>query len=96
MVEGPIRTCAGCRARRPQGELLRVSHRSDGVVAVDVDGSARSPGRGAYLCYDASCVEQALRTGRLRRALRLDGGLPEGIRSQLVETVTGRKRPGNG
>ena len=37
---------------------------------VVVDPSAGAAGRGAYVCPDAACVEQALIRGRLARAFR--------------------------
>ena len=46
---------------------------SDGRLAPDVPADAsRRPGRGAYLCEDASCVARALERDALllRRALR--------------------------
>jgi predicted RNA-binding protein YlxR (DUF448 family) len=64
----PERTCVGCRAKAPKGDLLRLVRRSDGVVAVDPVGAA--PGRGAYVHRDMGCVAAALRRGSLGRALR--------------------------
>ncbi|MGH7610050.1 MAG: YlxR family protein, partial [Candidatus Dormibacteria bacterium] len=50
------RTCVGCRARRPQAELLRFSQ---GSAAVEVAGpSSPRRGRGAYLCAKMSCWER--------------------------------------
>ena len=40
----------------------------DGRVLIDRKGKA--PGRGAYLCYSNECVERALRSKGLERALR--------------------------
>jgi predicted RNA-binding protein YlxR (DUF448 family) len=71
----PVRTCAVCRARRDQDMLVRVTA-VDGMIAPDgAPGASRRPGRGAYLCVDARCVERALaREGLLlRRALRIGG-----------------------
>ena len=68
MRDAPTRTCLGCRARRPKSELVRLVRRADGVVAVDV--AARLPGRGAYVCADAGCVERALKSGKLSHAFR--------------------------
>lgn len=66
-MTAPIRTCIGCRARRPAADLVR-------IVAVDggLALGAGRPGRGAWLCaadYDA-CGEQALRRRAFERALR--------------------------
>lgn len=68
----PIRTCLGCRSRRPRRELVRLVV-DRGVVAVDARRDR--PGRGAWVCPDEACAERALRDGgrRLRRALRADG-----------------------
>jgi predicted RNA-binding protein YlxR (DUF448 family) len=64
----PTRTCLGCRARRPKGELVRLVRRPDGRIVVD--RGARLPGRGAYVCAEAGCVERALRPGKLVHAFR--------------------------
>ncbi|HVL65467.1 MAG TPA: YlxR family protein [Actinomycetota bacterium] len=76
---GPIRTCTGCRARRPPEELIRVVRRPDGTV-----GIGRGAGRGAYVCRDRRCVERAWRSGALRRTLRVAGPLPDELREQLL------------
>ena len=63
-----MRTCLGCRSRRPKRELVRLVRRADGTVAVDA--AARGQGRGAYVCADAGCVERALKAGKLSHAFR--------------------------
>lgn len=63
----PMRTCVACQTTRPKRELVRVVRRVDGSLAVDRRGKVS--GRGAYLCPTRSCVEQALKTRRLERAL---------------------------
>ena len=82
----PVRTCAGCRERRPQGALIRVAERPDGTVGTDPAGHGRW-GRGAYVCGDPRCIEKALSSGGLRRALRLTRDLPEGLRVELLARV---------
>jgi predicted RNA-binding protein YlxR (DUF448 family) len=66
--DAPARTCLGCRARRPKSELVRLVRRADGALAVDAAG--RLPGRGAYVCPEAGCVERALKAGKLSHAFR--------------------------
>ena len=63
-----FRSCIGCRGRFEPSELLRVVSDPDGRVLIDRKGKA--PGRGAYLCYSNECVERALRSKGLERALR--------------------------
>ncbi|MGH2748299.1 MAG: YlxR family protein [Actinomycetota bacterium] len=91
MVPGPIRTCAGCRKKRPQAELLRVARDVHGAVSVDRSGlGGRRPGRGAYVCPEVSCVEAALDSGRVARGLRVRGGLPEGLKNELLRYATAK------
>jgi predicted RNA-binding protein YlxR (DUF448 family) len=87
---GPIRTCVGCRNRRPQGELLRVARRGDGSVYADP--RRRGPGRGAYVCPDVGCVARAIDSGGLRRALKHEGALPDELRSDLLQTIEERQK----
>ena len=63
--DGPIRTCVGCRQRRPQRDLVRCVLDADGMVRVDRHG----PGRGAWLC-GIDCLVAARRRGGFERAFR--------------------------
>ena len=83
MAVGPLRTCVGCRAQRNQAEMIRLARAPDGTVSVRPD----APGRGAYVCYERDCVEHALRSGRLRKALRLDGPMPEAVADELLGRI---------
>jgi predicted RNA-binding protein YlxR (DUF448 family) len=84
MSTGPMRTCTGCRRRQTQDRLIRVRHAGDGRVSV---GSGA--GRGAYVCFDATCVQKACRSGSLARTLRLGGPIPEDLRRELTELTKG-------
>lgn len=63
----PQRQCAGCRTQRDKRELIRVVRDSEGVVSIDVTG--RKNGRGAYICPKPECLEKAIKTKALERAL---------------------------
>jgi len=63
-----LRSCVGCRGRFEPAELLRLVNDPDGQVLIDRKGKA--PGRGAYLCYSSECIERAVRTRGVERALR--------------------------
>ncbi len=64
----PQRTCVACRAVRPKRELVRIVHTPDGRVVVDERG--KQNGRGAYLCAQRVCWDDALTRHRLDGALR--------------------------
>ena len=64
----PQRTCVGCRTSSAKREFVRTVRTPEG--AVEVDATGKRPGRGAYLCGQRSCWEEALKKDRLARALR--------------------------
>lgn len=59
----PMRTCVSCRTSKPKRELLRVVRTPDGHVQLDASG--KKAGRGAYLCAQLGCWENALKRKRL-------------------------------
>jgi len=64
----PLRTCIGCRKKRPSGELLRFTSCGDSVV-LSTKKDKRT-GRGCYVCPTKKCLEMAIKTKILSRALR--------------------------
>ena len=62
---GPQRTCVGCRRVAPSEALVRLTVR-EGRVAL---AEPRPVGRGAWLCPQPDCFEQAVRRRALDRAL---------------------------
>ena len=63
----PFRTCVSCRVRHPQSHLYRFI--CDGEK-VQMDGNSRNSGRGAYVCQKTKCLEIAINSDRLERALK--------------------------
>ena len=53
---------------RGQRELVRLALAAHGQV--QPDPAQRLPGRGAYICPEAACVQRALRPKVLERALK--------------------------
>ena len=64
------RSCVACRQTAGKGELVRFVRTGNGAVVLDATG--RVPGRGAYVCHDATCLEKALASHKLMRALRTE------------------------
>ncbi len=79
----PMRMCVACREMKPKKELLRVVRTPDGPVQLDPTG--RLNGRGAYLCGRPECLERALKSNALGRALecRLEPGTVETLREAV-------------
>ena len=65
----PQRTCIGCRTVRPKRDLIRIVRTPEGEILLDPTG--KQSGRGAYICPDAACMEQALKKKQLERALEV-------------------------
>jgi predicted RNA-binding protein YlxR (DUF448 family) len=63
----PQRTCVACGTTTNKRELVRIVRTAEGVSA---DTTGKVAGRGAYICSQASCWEQALKKGRLARSLK--------------------------
>lgn len=83
MKREPQRTCVGCREVFPQKELLRIAATADSGPVLDF--RQKKPGRGAYLCYQASCVAQARKRQSLQRALKCP--VPENIWIEIDRAV---------
>ena len=64
----PMRMCVSCREMQPKKELVRVVRTPEGAVVLDTTG--RANGRGAYLCKKCACLEKAIKSRALERALR--------------------------
>ena len=59
--------CVACREMRAKKDLMRVVRTAEDGLALDLTG--KLSGRGAYLCRDAACVQKAIKTRALERAL---------------------------
>lgn len=85
----PIRQCVACRAKKEKRDLARVVRTPDGTIAVDTRG--KMAGRGAYLCKEIACLEKAVKSRALQRALDCD--IPdetlEMLRRQMEEAGDG-------
>lgn len=69
----PIRTCIACRQTDGKRQLVRVVRVAATAAAgpvVKIDPTGKLAGRGAYICRNRSCWEQALTGRRLAAALK--------------------------
>ena len=92
-LEGPVRTCVGCRARAHRSVLLRVAaSESDGLWSAVPDPRRRLGGRGAWVHPDQACLDLAERRRAFSRALRL-GGPPDTTTLREFVAVGNALRP---
>ena len=78
-----MRMCVGCREMKEKRELLRIVKSAEGQISFDRVGKA--PGRGAYICRSAECLEKAVRQRQLERAL--ETRIDESVFAQLMEEI---------
>ncbi|OFI07728.1 hypothetical protein CLOACE_00760 [Clostridium acetireducens DSM 10703] len=81
----PQRMCTGCLETKPKKELIRVVKNKEGEVSVDLTG--KKPGRGAYICKNAQCLEKAFKAKRLQK--NLETKIDEEIYNRLQEEING-------
>ena len=66
----PMRQCAACREKKEKYALARVVRTPAGEVLYDAKGKVS--GRGAYICKDLKCLEKAVKSRALSRALETE------------------------
>ena len=83
----PMRQCVGCREMKPKKELVRVVKAPDGGISVDFRGKA--PGRGAYVCPSAACLQRAIKSRALER------GFETKIPQEIYDSLLARMEAGD-
>ena len=67
------RKCVGCGEFKTRENLIRIMKTDkDGLV---VNPNSKTFGRSAYLCYNQSCIELALKKSKLNKALKTNATL---------------------
>ena len=75
----PVRQCVACRQQKEKPQLARVTRTPDGKILYDPKGKVS--GRGAYLCKSVSCLDKAIKSRALSRAL--DCEIPDEVYQTL-------------
>lgn len=81
--KAPERRCTGCGESKPKKELLRIVRSPEGEISIDLTG--KSPGRGAYICKNETCLKNARKTGRLGRSLNAE--IPDDVFQRLIAEI---------
>ena len=79
----PLRKCIGCNEMKDKRELVRIVRNKEGEISVDLTG--KKPGRGAYICKNAACLEKAQKAKRLERAFsaKIEPEIYDAMRREL-------------
>lgn len=92
MKKIPMRKCTGCGEMKDKRELIRVvrapSDKSGENALpgeITLDSTGKKPGRGAYVCKSAECLEKAKKARRLERSLSCK--IPDEIYEQLFSAL---------
>lgn len=80
------RMCTGCNAKKDKKELVRIVKDKEGNISLDKIG--KMAGRGAYLCNNVECLDKAIKTKRLEKALeaKISDEVYESIRGVMIES----------
>ena len=79
----PERFCLGCQEKKSKKSLVRIVRSPEGEFSVDVTG--KLPGRGAYICPRAECLEMAQKSRGLERSFK--GKVPQEVYEKLSEQI---------
>lgn len=83
----PQRMCVGCREFQDKKELMRIVRSPEGEIFIDPTG--KKNGRGAYLCFDEACLQKAIKSRSLEKALK--NKIPEEVVQIIREQIAGDK-----
>lgn len=81
----PTRRCTGCGEHFGKQTLVRIVRSPLGEISLDTTG--KKPGRGAYICKNATCLQKAQRAHRIEQALgvTISDEIFSAIREELSE-----------
>lgn len=80
----PLRKCTGCQEMKEKKQLIRIVKNDAGEFALDFTG--KKPGRGAYVCPNAECLEKAHKHKGLERSFQcaVPTDIYENLRNELM------------
>lgn len=79
----PMRKCTGCQEMKNKKELIRIVKSTEG--AINIDGSGKMNGRGAYICPSLECLNLAKKNKGLEKSFKM--AIPEDIYNNLEEEL---------
>ena len=80
----PQRQCVGCREMKDKRALIRAVKSPEGEVSLDFRG--KKPGRGAYVCPDAACLQRARKSRAFERVF--SSAIPPEVYEAMEKELT--------
>lgn len=77
------RKCVACGEFKPRKNLIRVMKTDKNKLVINPN--SETFGRSAYLCYNQSCIELALKKSKLNKALKTNATLDKSALISLLE-----------
>ena len=77
------RKCIGCGELKEKNQLIRIVRSKEGEISLDTTG--KKNGRGAYICPDPECLEQAFKKKGLDRSFKTT--VPESVYETLKKEM---------
>lgn len=84
-----LRKCAGCGELKPRKDMIKITkdHFSEEVV---INPNSKTFGRSAYLCYNQSCIDIALKKNRLNKVLKTSTQIDKDVLTTLLQDRKGQ------
>ena len=78
------RKCVGCGELKDRKSLIKITAQNPHGEVI-INGDTKIFGRSAYLCYNSSCIENAFKKDKLKKALR--SFVPEDLKGKLLNEL---------
>lgn len=78
----PLRMCIACRQMKPKGDLIKIIKKENGA---QIDAEQKKFGRGAYVCKNPTCIENARKRRALSKHFKI--ALPDVIYDEITEVA---------
>ena len=75
-----MRKCVSCREIKNRDEMLKITKINDSKILV-LNPNSKIFGRSAYLCYNKTCIEEALKKNKLEKSLKIN--IPQEFKEQI-------------
>ena len=74
MVKENLRKCLGCGELKPRKDMIKIT-KEFSTQEVVVNPNSKTFGRSVYLCYNQSCIEQALKKKKINKVLKTNADI---------------------